>query len=636
MRCHRLTALLLFLIVLALMPGTLSAQEGTEEVTQEVAPSATPTMTFTAVATATATVTLTPPPATGETFYVVQPGDNLFRIALRFRTTVQALAQANGIVNPSLIYAGQRIRIPGAVQPSTPTPVPLPTATGGAATPATGTAPAPTATPISTGTIVYIVQRGDTLARIAIRNNTTVARLVALNNIVNPNLIYTGQRLLIPAPGVGQGGGPVSTAAPTTAATQVSIAPQGFGFDYGVEASLIGQEADLASQIASLGFRWVKHEVRWRDLEPNEGQMDFSSLDSVVDALDAQNLNILFTVTSAPGWARTSQEENGPPDDFADFARFVSALAGRYAGRVQAYEIWSEPNLRREWNSTAHPISATSYLELLRQGYNAVKTADPAAVVVSAGLAPTGFNDGVNAINDRLFLRSLYAAGLAGLSDAIGAHPGGWANPPDATCCAAPSGVTTHYEDRSFYFLDTLNDYRQIMVQNNDGNTAIWVTEFGWGTSEDTDPPSQTFVFVTYTSLEEQAAYIPRAFELGAELGFVGPMFLYNLNGCEPGSYFSSEACFFSLIGPDDTPRPALGAVESLDKTGSAPPAPVSPTATLIFAPTFTPIAEGATPVSAASPTTEATQDTTGAGTLPTDKPADTGAQPAATEEAGP
>jgi len=44
--------------------------------------------------------------------YTVRRGDNLFRIALRFRTTVQAIAEANGILNPHLIYVGQVLLIP--------------------------------------------------------------------------------------------------------------------------------------------------------------------------------------------------------------------------------------------------------------------------------------------------------------------------------------------------------------------------------------------------------------------------------------------------------------------------------------------------------------------------------------------
>jgi LysM repeat protein len=53
----------------------------------------------------------TPPPS-GSNPYVVQPGDNLFRIALRFGRSMQAIAAANGISNYNLIFVGQPLTIP--------------------------------------------------------------------------------------------------------------------------------------------------------------------------------------------------------------------------------------------------------------------------------------------------------------------------------------------------------------------------------------------------------------------------------------------------------------------------------------------------------------------------------------------
>src|SRR5258706_10409299 len=93
---------------------------------------------------------------TGQT-YTVQPGDNLFRISLKFGVTVAAMQQANGIGNANLIYVGQVLQIPvggnpvPTTQPGQPTPVPA-TPPGSGGTQPTGT---------------YIVQPGDTLSRIA-------------------------------------------------------------------------------------------------------------------------------------------------------------------------------------------------------------------------------------------------------------------------------------------------------------------------------------------------------------------------------------------------------------------------------------------------------------------------------------
>lgn len=569
---RKLSMALIVALFLSLTIVPAVAQDATEEAVPESTESAESTQPV------QATATSTPPPVqsaqTGRT-HVVQRGETLNVIAQLYDTSATALAQLNGIVNPNLIYAGQVLRIPDA-SVATPTSDP--------------------AQPVT-----YRVQRGDTLFRIAVRNNTTVAELVRLNNLPNANFIYSGQVLII-REGAASGAPPVAaqpTATPSAvvvteaAAEQTAVvgeitveaqtAALHADFGYGVIAFLPGQDLEqIVSNIETLGVNWVKVLVNWRDLEQTEGEIVFDELDAAVDALDAAGVKILFSVSTAPDWARPGLlDEDGPPREFSLYTAFVSAVAERYAGVVDAYQIWNEPNLRREWNTIISydenrnpteiffPISAATYMEMLRQAYNAIKAIDAEASVISAGLAPTGFNDGVNAINDRQFLREMYANGLALVSDGIGAHPGGWANPPAATCCspAAPD-ITTHYQDRSFYFLDTLNDYRAIMLESGDASAAIWVTKFGWGSSADTAAITNernVNIFVNYTDLDEQARYAFDAFSVGLSLGFVGPMFLDNLNGC---AVFGADnpSCYNSLIAPNGELRPVFSAVESIAK----------------------------------------------------------------------
>lgn len=120
--------------------------------------------------------------------YVVQAGDNLFRIALRFNTTVETLAQFNGVLNPAQIFVGQQIRIPSATAPTAAQPVPAqPIAP---AVPATGG--------ITTGSRIHIVQAGENMFRIGLKYNITWDRIAVANGLVNPNLIFVGQQLIIP------------------------------------------------------------------------------------------------------------------------------------------------------------------------------------------------------------------------------------------------------------------------------------------------------------------------------------------------------------------------------------------------------------------------------------------------------
>lgn len=555
MRPRRLVALMLSLLLIGLYASAAFAQsEATAEpaeTTEEDSAQAETTPTAAAAA---------PQAETTDQEYRVQPGDTLYRIAVRFRTTTRALAEANDIVNVNLIYSGQVLRIPGTTAQPTPQPDVVPTATA--------------APPSEVET--YVVQRGDTLRRIAARFDTTVSALVNANDIANPNIIFTGQVLTIPADAASESDS--AEAAPAVEDLPAAAAP---AFGYGLEVFFFNQDIPtLITGIEALGVTWVKVRVDWRALEPVEGEIAFEELDAIVEALDNAERSILFTVVNAPNWARTALDENGPPDDLATFGTFVGTLAERYAGRVDAYEIWDEPNLRRNWrcdNNGNPAICSTDYVEMLTTAYNAVKTADPAAIVVTAGLAPTGFNDGINAINDQLYLRTLYANGVAAVSDAIGIHPGGWANPPDARCCTQSTGVETHYEDASFYFLDNLTAYREIMVQANDSATSLWVTKFGWGSSEDGQVPSANNVFYTYTSLSEQALYVPRGFEIGEASGYVGPMFLDNLNGCQ-GLPSRVEVCYTALLSPEGELRPVFEAVASIDiPEPAAPERPLPP-----------------------------------------------------------
>ena len=120
----------------------------------------------------------------------VQPGDTLSDIADRQGVSLNQLMQANGITNPNMVVAGQKLVLPGSRR-----------ATAAAAPRALPTAP-------------YTVKSGETLSEIADRFGTSTERLIQLNGISNPNLVVAGTRLAIP-------GRPSSSAAPRNAKEHV-------------------------------------------------------------------------------------------------------------------------------------------------------------------------------------------------------------------------------------------------------------------------------------------------------------------------------------------------------------------------------------------------------------------------------
>jgi LysM repeat protein len=110
--------------------------------------------------------------------YIVARGDTLRSLATRFNTTVDALLAANkDITNANVIYEGQHLTVYVSSTPPPPTNPPPPPSGG-----------------------IYYVVRGDTLRKIAAKFNTTVDAILRLNpQIYNPNLIYVGQAIAIPA-----------------------------------------------------------------------------------------------------------------------------------------------------------------------------------------------------------------------------------------------------------------------------------------------------------------------------------------------------------------------------------------------------------------------------------------------------
>lgn len=141
-----------------------------------------------------------PLPSPSGLTHTVQRGENLFRIALRYGVSLNALAGINGIRNQALIFVGQVLIIPAGgtvtVPTATPTRIPL-TATPTRIVPGATATPTPTPTP-SPAQRTHTVRSGENLFRISLRYGLDWRVVAAANNITNPRLIYPEQVLIIP------------------------------------------------------------------------------------------------------------------------------------------------------------------------------------------------------------------------------------------------------------------------------------------------------------------------------------------------------------------------------------------------------------------------------------------------------
>lgn len=121
--------------------------------------------------------------------YTVKSGDTLYHIAKTNHTSVSAIAKLNNIKNPTLIFAGQTLRVGSASQATAKS------------TQANASVKKVANTATSTGTSnvnkasSYTVKSGDTLYRIAKNAGMSVAELARINGISNANVLRVGQTL---------------------------------------------------------------------------------------------------------------------------------------------------------------------------------------------------------------------------------------------------------------------------------------------------------------------------------------------------------------------------------------------------------------------------------------------------------
>ncbi|MBN1217488.1 MAG: cellulase family glycosylhydrolase [Anaerolineae bacterium] len=328
------------------------------------------------------------------------------------------------------------------------------------------------------------------------------------------------------------------------AAPAVASAVGNLPFDYGIQVDP-GNHKNNVGQVQGMGFRWVKLQMPWKYVEPEPGNYQWGTWDEIIGNYARNGIKVMLSIPKAPDWARPSGTDfgaEGPPADPNTYAKFVGLVAQRYSDGVQAIEVWNEQNIDYEWGR--EPFDPARYMELLKVSYNAIKAANPGMIVVSGAPTPTGAPPPA-AMDDQEYLRQMYAHGLKQYSDAIGAHPSGFANPPDALFTGGDYDPNRGYDDhRSFFFRNTMEAYRQIMVENGDSAKTIWPTEFGWPVMRYDDG---RFPFAAENSLERQAQWTVQAYQLGKQWGWVGTMFLWNLdyNATAGGT----ELANFGIVG---------------------------------------------------------------------------------------
>jgi hypothetical protein len=362
----------------------------------------------------------------------------------------------------------------------------------------------------------------------------------------------------------------VSPVTSASAATTTTTLPPAVGVQFhGMWAAYDDTErAKILDQLAAAGTQWIRLDVSWAMLQPTSGSSydlgwGVPFVDRVVDMVHNRGMHLLVTLWRTPAWANGGAGETALPTDPSTYAAALRWAAARYAGRVDAWEVWNEPN-QSGFMKGADPAA---YTRLLKAAYPAAHAGDPATTVVFGGPSE----------NDAPWIAKAYTAGAHGYFDAMSTHP--YMGPSDA-----PPETP---DDGTIYTMAHAAAVHQLMVDNGDGNKPLWFTEYGWSTHANTSTMQNWELGV---SRAVQADYLVRSLAyMRDHLPYVTNAFWYEADDRQTGTTRNIDN--YGLMDDQFRPKASLTALadfQAAQSTITPPPAP-APTATASTSPTASP-----------------------------------------------
>jgi hypothetical protein len=324
------------------------------------------------------------------------------------------------------------------------------------------------------------------------------------------------------------------------------------------------QRMTVIDKMADAGLKWLRIDFGWSSIQPLNGssyaQWYFDRADEVIDAARERDMKVLLTFWRTPDWANGGQGPYVPPTNPGDFGRAARYTANYFAGRVDAYEVWNEPNLNGGgfWKGTI-----ADYARLLRASYDDFHAGDPGTKVVAGSVV----------YNDDVWLKGMYDAGAAGYFDVISTHPyQGVANEAPE----APDNGTK-------WRMSHVPAVHRLMKDNGDGGKPIWFTEFGWSNHAN---HSGLGNWEQGVSSDQQADYFVRAIKyVGENFPYVKKMFWYNERNQDAGKIQLDN---YGLLNRDLSAKPVYTRIKSFLRTDEPAPLP-EPTVEPTIEPTVDP-----------------------------------------------
>ncbi len=330
------------------------------------------------------------------------------------------------------------------------------------------------------------------------------------------------------------------------------------GFSVAVQAEGIGACTHMAqgrsreqtcTAAANVNLPIVRDEVHWGTVERVKGQLSLPERASWVESAAANGIKSLVVLSygnpiydfgkptqaeldAGAAWDCTIPVRDGDPETTADdeyfdaYIRYVDFVSKSLAGKVEAYEIWNEPDIKYFNTKDA---TAAEYTEMLKAAYRTIKQNDPDVTVLGGAIAfQTEFIDG------------MMKAGAGSYMDGLSVH-----------YYLGKSAPEKRARNR-------LDDYRDVLVKYGYDKMPVWVTETGWANSN--------------VDEQTQAQYIVRNAifydEFLLDCGIEGQYFTYELQDSSITSDVLGGEEYENSLGlykNDFTPKVSAGAVKTFN-----------------------------------------------------------------------
>jgi hypothetical protein len=261
-------------------------------------------------------------------------------------------------------------------------------------------------------------------------------------------------------------------ASPLAQARSVPLGFYGVMYDHGITRAPSDVQDAQWDLMASSGVESVRTVFSWAEAQPDGrgSAISFADTDPVVRRAALRNVSVLPIVFYAPPWARAYRGRfTSPPKQRSDYVTYLAALVERYGPEgtfwtenpdlpklpVREWQIWNEPHLPAYWDApeTGPYGYARGYPRLLRASYNVIKTLDPGAKVVMAGITQRAWEE----------IAILYQHGVKPYFDI-------------AALQIFPQTVKRAVKATRFF--------RDVMRLRGDGRKPIYLTEITWPASK--------------------------------------------------------------------------------------------------------------------------------------------------------